>query len=193
MRADAEPGGGRVRVGGRWTVGDVATTWSVADGSRGRRWRATSTSPQGSLAYALETDTAGGFLKIEAATADALLTLHREADGSLHGHVVRPAQVDHLALGAIPSALLLVEGEILTAAALVVGAGRRKERVADGGRIALVHVTRSLDVATTAGRIEGGEAGHWRISAADRRIVELVVDDRGLPIVTGALRWPLER
>lgn len=195
MTSEARTATARVRVGGRWTVGEVTTTWSVSDGSRGRRWRATSAIGGSVLSYALETDRDGRFVKIEAVTADALLTLHREADGSLHGHVVRPAGIDHLALGTLPTPVILLEGEVLAAAALV--AGLRElgtwARATDPVRLPVVRIARSLEVAIVEASIERADGDRFRIAGPGVAALEVVVGDGGLPVVPGAPGWPLER
>ena len=79
-----------LRVGGRGAGADgVEVVWSVAEGSRGRRWReARSTAAGIKTSLLLETDPSGLFAHLELSTPTGLLTLHPETDGSLHGHAV---------------------------------------------------------------------------------------------------------
>ena len=111
----------RARVGAG--VADGATvTWSVAEGSRGRRWRevvATGEAVQHSLL--LETSPDGRFSHLELARAGGLWTFHPEGDGSLHGNAVERdvPEVRHVVGWAFgPDDLMLVEGSPLSAAAI---------------------------------------------------------------------------
>src|SRR5512147_136645 len=92
----AEP----LRRAGAGTLADGSQlVWSVADGHRGRRWRAVA-GLNGVITHALllEVDVAGRPAKLELATPAGLLTLHpEEGSGRLHGNVVTEAGVRHLA------------------------------------------------------------------------------------------------
>ena len=82
-----------VRRGGRGTLPDGAQlTWSLAEGGRGRRWRASRVRDgrlEGTLL--LEIDGADRPTRLELGTADGLLTLHPDRDErELHGNVVTP-------------------------------------------------------------------------------------------------------
>src|SRR5476649_2068672 len=93
---------GYTRLAGRLALGDGATlSWSVADGSRGRRWRAVSVA-NGSVTHAvlLEVDLARRPSRLELTTRAGMLTLHPSLDGrEIHGNVVSAAGdgVRHLA------------------------------------------------------------------------------------------------
>jgi hypothetical protein len=88
-----------VRRGGRGTLPDgVLLTWSLAEGGRGRRWRATRI-VDGRLdaTLLLEVDAAGRTDRLELSGAEGLLTLHPSADRrELHGNVVTPDGIRHL-------------------------------------------------------------------------------------------------
>ena len=70
-----------MRLAGALGLADGAwLTWSVADGRRGRRWRAVSTLA-GAITHALllEVDLAGRPARLELTTPAGMLTLHPSA------------------------------------------------------------------------------------------------------------------
>jgi hypothetical protein len=93
----AEQPGGYLRRAGTGTLPDGSlVTWSVAEGSRGRRWRWTVVTEAG-LRHAglVELNADGRFGRLELETAHGMLTLHPDSDRrSAHGNVVRPGIVD---------------------------------------------------------------------------------------------------
>lgn len=113
-----------LRRGGH-LVDDVGrtVTWSVAEGRRGRRWRwVVGDGPGAAVAvHTLELDPAGRFSRLESARGGALLTLHREADGSAHGNRVSGAGVDHLVITAPAPDLVIVGTGPIGDAAFVAG------------------------------------------------------------------------
>jgi hypothetical protein len=159
-----------LRRAGRGRLPDGSTVvWSVSEGSRGRRWREIRRTANGGLitSLLLETHPDGRFAHIELSTAAGLLTLHPEADGTLHGNVITTLGIRHVVgLPWTPRSVVLVEGSALaSAAALRTLVGN----VADGVRITL-----ELDVVET------------------HESVSLEVDDDGLPVLDDAAAWPLE-
>lgn len=185
-----------VRRGGRRVEGDRQTTWSVADGSRGRRWRTVSTDADDRpLACALETSPEGTFTKLEAASSDRLLTLHLEDDGSLHGHVVTPSGVRHLALGRHIPACVLVEGDPFVAAALVRGL-RGSMAPGDRREVVAVLIGRELDVRAGTLAATRRTTTSWALArrgdeGADTMTVTVGVD--GLPVPgPDDAEWTLE-
>jgi hypothetical protein len=100
-------------------------------------------------------------------TAAGLLTLHPEADGTLHGNVITTLGIRHVVgLPWTPGSVVLVDGSALaSAAALRTLVGN----AADGVRVSL-----ELDVVET------------------HESVSLEVDDDGLPMLDDAAAWPLE-
>lgn len=107
---------GRLDAGGGETL-----LWSVAEGRRGRRWRSLRLAADGAMVadLLLEVDPAGRWARLELATAAGILTLHPEPDGqSIHGNVITPAGLRHLALGWGTDHRLVVEGEPVVACAL---------------------------------------------------------------------------
>ena len=128
--------GGPVRRGGRGTLPDGAQlTWSLAEGGRGRRWRASRVRDgrlEGTLL--LEIDGADRPARLELGTADGLLTLHPDRDErELHGNVVTPDGIRHLRFDWSPAHELVVDGfpVVLMAA---VRRGRASGRPAGGHR-----------------------------------------------------------
>jgi hypothetical protein len=160
----------RLRRAGRGRLPDGSTVvWSVSEGSRGRRWREMRRTANGGLisSLLLETHPDGRFAHIELSTAAGLLTLHPEADGTLHGNVITTLGIRHVVgLPWTPRSVVLVDGSALaTAAALRTLVGN----AADGVRVSL-----ELDVVET------------------HETVSLEVDDDGLPVLRDAAAWPLE-
>ncbi|MGZ6270065.1 MAG: hypothetical protein ACXWMU_05810 [Candidatus Limnocylindrales bacterium] len=111
--------------------GDVL--WSVAEGRRGRRWRAVRRDRSGAIVsdLFLELDPAGHWSRLELATSDGILTLHPEPDGSaVHGNVVTPSGVRPLALAWSAAHRLLLPGDPVAAVAL---GAERQEAVSGPG------------------------------------------------------------
>ena len=185
---------GLVRRGGQGTLADGALlTWSVAEGSRGRRWRATRVR-DGTLEHSLllETDTDGRPARLEIDARGGLLTLHPSADRRvLHGNVVTPAGIRHVALGWGDDHELLVAGQPIVAMAAAhrlaprIGVGEALERSA-----VVVGATLDPDLGTV--RFEHRGQGQW-IVTADGLEADLQIDGDGLPAgLDGAATWPLE-
>jgi hypothetical protein len=178
---------GPVRHAGRAVLEDGSEiVWSVADGRRGRRWR-TRTIRDGQLiaTLLLEVDAAGRPSRLELAAPAGLLTLHPERSGGLHGNVVTPAGVRHLALPWSHDHELAIEGQPVADAVMV----RRLAKtwpVGEGREIPVVAVTRDLEVREWRRRYRRLTGTHWSIEddGGDRTAS---VDERGLPI------WPASR
>lgn len=181
---------GPVRRAGRFGDADGRTvTWSVADGRRGRRWRWTIARADGALdaVHTLETDPDGTFSRLESAGPERLLTLHREADGSLHGNRVAATGVEHLAYAPAPR-LVLLGGDALGLAALVAGLPPLAEAVV----VELLVVSDDLATSVETARVvpDGQRSIRLELGGAIRH-VELDVD--GLPAGAAAsTSWPLE-
>lgn len=174
-----------VRRGGRATLDDGALlTWSLAEGSRGRRWRA-SRARNGRLegTLLLEVDGSGRPARLEVGTVDGLLTLHpHNEERELHGNVVTPTGIRHLSFAWSPAHELVVEGYPVVGIAAL----RRLRSTATEGaggasdeRPAVI-VDAALDC--RPGTLRLAELGS-----------ELAVDADGAPAgLTDALDWPLE-
>jgi hypothetical protein len=181
-----------LRLGGRAALpGGEIVVWSIADGRRGRRWREVTTRAGGVLrAVLFETDPAGRVVRLEMATSVGLLTLHPERDEPvLHGNVVTPDGVRHLAIG---DAVVFVLG---SAAAAAIALGRLSGEMEVGA-------TRRVELLRIDDRLEPGE-GSWDVTRLDERTWRLVkaadgevrtvrLDADGLVEMAGSAVWPLE-
>lgn len=169
-------------------------TWSVADGRRGRRWRAVATTDGGiTHALLLEVDLAGRPSRLELTTPAGLLTLHPDADGSsLHGNVVSADGMRHLALPWSHEHGLSVDGrpiaDAVTAHRLARDCGVGESRL-----VSLVAIGPDLAIREREVRFERARSDLWQIAdpAGERT---LAVDPRGIPAGLAEPReWPLER
>jgi hypothetical protein len=155
-----------LRVAGRGMLEDGgAVRWSVAEGTRGRRWRWTVVDG-GIVRHAglVEIDVDGRFARLELASADGLLTLHPSADRSeLHGNVVAGGGVRPLAFPADETTDVAIASDPFGTSLLGAGEGR------------CIWVRAGLAV----------EASH-------RRPPRLALDYRGVPGLENAVEWPLE-
>jgi len=154
---------------GRALDGSIVT-WSVAEGSRGRRWREIVRSGEGSgirSSLLLELDPDGRFSHLELSTAAGLLTLHPEGDGTLHGNAVQADGVHHvIGLPWNAASTVLVEGSTISAVAAGVA-----------------------DPASGSLRI-GLDLGLRSTSDAPANVA---ADKDGLPVLEDGGTWPLER
>jgi hypothetical protein len=181
-----------IRRGGRF-AGDAGrtVTWSVADGSRGRRWRWIVVDRRGTLliAHTLETDAEGHFMRLESSTAAGLLTLHREPDASIHGNRISERGIDHLAVEAPAPAAILIGATDLSVAILAASTDLPMGQVA----IDVLEVLDDLGVriATATIRFEGD--GTWQVRT-NRQARRARLGADGLPAGDeDSSNWPLER
>jgi hypothetical protein len=122
----------------------------------------------------LEVDPKGRFSHLELSTASGLLTLHPEADGTLHGNAVNASGVRHLvAVPWAPDDVLLVAGSPISRAAATPRADApRRNGVAMG-------VVVGLDLAVDRRAIGRSE-----------RSIQL--DPNGIPALPDGVSWLLE-
>ena len=183
-----------VRRGGRGTLPDGARlTWSLAEGGRGRRWRA-SRVRDGRLegTILLEIDAAGRPARLEVGTSDGLLTLHPDRrERELHGNVVTPDGIRHLRFDWSPAHELVVDGfpVVLLAAirrlAAAVPAGESAERPA-------IIVDRGLRCHLATIRLVRIDESRWR-AEGEGSAVSVAIDADGEPAgLDDAEAWPLE-
>ena len=161
----------------------------MASGRRGRRWREAVSDDRG-LRHALLLETApdGRFTHLELATPAGLLTLHPEADGTLHGNAIGTDGLRHVAgLAFDADAAVVVAGSPIAQAAIAV---LLRHAVAPGASVerAVLEVTADLRVSVERWRIERLDRETWRI-AGD---APFGVDADGLPRLAAAETWPLE-
>ena len=165
-------------------------TWTVADGSKGRRWREAVTDGSG-MRHSLLFETAPDrrFSHLELSMPSGLLTLHPEGDGTLHGNVVDPSGVRHVVgLPWEPDGLVDLEGSAVTAAACA----WLLERAGSGGTgvpsvVLLIGRRLSLDTHRVAASRRWD--GSWGVAGASRFAADL----DGLPVLADAVTWPLEQ
>ena len=180
-----------LRRAGRGTLADGSgVVWSVAEGTRGRRWREIRRSRSGTLVTSLllEVGTDGRFLHTELATAAGLLTLHPEADGTLHGNVITAAGIRHVAgLAWTPRSVVLVEGSAVCVAAAAHGL-RRDVAAAGSAAVDAVTISADLAVAAIPLTVHRPDQSRWQFGSD----MVVAVDDLGLPSLADAESWPLE-
>jgi hypothetical protein len=174
--------------------GDAEVRWTVADGTRGRRWRVAMT--LGGVLVAsvlLEVDHEGRPSRFELATAAGLLTLHPEPAGGLHGNAVLPDGVRHLSLAWGADHELGIEGlpigDAVTARRLAATTG-----VGEGRVVRTVTVGLDLSVREGPARFTRVADGRWQIEDANGAGSRTVtIDEWGLPAwPERAEEWPLE-
>ena len=188
-----------IRVAGVATLDDgTEITWSLADGRRGRRWRAT-TRRRGSLTSSLllEVGTDGRVTRLELASEVGLLTLHPEADGGLHGNAITAEGVRHLSMAWSDDHAIEVEplpiADAVTAASL---AGRLA--AGEGTEVPMVVVDAHLAVREDVRRFARTNETTWRVEGHGTAR-PLVMDTRGVPVwavgvgePSAGQEWPLE-
>jgi hypothetical protein len=184
------------RAGSGWLPDGSQLVWSVADGRRGRRWRAVSSSHREiSHALLLEVDPVGRPSRLELTTPAGMLTLHPDVGRRvLHGNAVTPSGVRHLSLPWSDEHGIEVEGRPIASA---VTAHRLAGLLATGeGRaIPVVVVAPDLRISETTRRFVRVGAGEWRIESpsGDGAASDLKVDQQGIPAgLRDAQDWPLE-
>lgn len=183
----------RLRRAGRGRTDDGAVlVWSVAEGERGRRWRAAATRA-GDLDHVLllEVDVAGRPARLEHATRFGLLTVHPAADArTLHGNVVDRRGVRPVELPWTERHAMEVAGEPIAIAAqlhgLAADVGVGEER-----RVSVLVVAADLSLVVDLRTIRRVSDGRWRIEGAARTF-EVEIDPRGIPVLRDAKEWPLE-
>ncbi len=170
-----------------------SVTWTVAEGSKGRRWREVVALGDATVqALLLETDRDRRFSHLELARSDGLWTFHPEPDGTLHGNHVRPGDraLEHVRGWSFgPDDALVVEGSPIALAAL---AWARATAVAPGATASVGAVVIGTDgeLSRQASlRVERLSATRWRVGDAPA----LEVDADGLPVLDGGSRQPLEQ
>jgi hypothetical protein len=182
----------RVRLAGRASLPDgEQLAWAVADGRRGRRWRATITRHEALLAsLLLEVGLDGRPVRLELATPAGLLTLHPEATG-LHGNLATAGGVRHLAFAWSDAHELEVEGlPIPTAVTARRLAG--STAAGEGRTVPVVWVATDLSLGEGTRRFVRVDGATWRIDGGPAPGT-LTIDDRGIPAwPSDAWEWPLE-
>jgi hypothetical protein len=181
------------RAGTGRLIDGAILTWSLADGRRGRRWRAVTTLDAViTHALLLEVDLDGRTARLELTTPVGLLTLHPDQDGTnLHGNVVGAQGVRHIALPWSDAHGLSVDGgpiaDAATAHRLAGTCG-----VGDSVAIGVVAIAPDLSIRAETVRFERAASGTWRIAGPTGERT-MAIDPRGIPTgLAGAEEWPLE-
>jgi hypothetical protein len=183
-----------LRVAGRGRLGNAIVIWSVAEGTRGHRWRATMTIDGGvSLALLIEVDRSDRLVRLELSTAAGLLTLHPSADGrEVHGNVVHAAGVRGLAFAWSPEH----EFDVIPAPIACVPMLRRlasQVRVGEGETIPVLAIDGVLTVRPATRLVRRLTDERWEVAdLAGARSWTLDVDRRGVPRLAAGMEWPLE-
>lgn len=193
-----------LRRGGRARLpSDEQIVWSIADGRRGRRWREVSSVAETVIrAVLLETDPSGRLTRLEMGTAAGLLTLHPDAGQSvLHGNVVTSTGIRHLSFD---RTAVLVDASPASAAILL-GGLTDVVTVGATARVDLVRVDDRLEPRIGSWVVSRIELLAWRLvelsevdggggagAEAVNEVLDMRLDDDGLPSGLGGDAWPLE-
>ena len=185
-----------VRRGGTASLpGGRHVVWTVASGTKGRRWRSVTSHGDGRMEASLLVETApdGRLLKLELTTGEGLLTLHPDGDPvRLHGNVVRASGIDHVSLPWSGGHILLAGASPVTAAIAVQGAAARIG-VGEGANLPAVDVGIDLRPRPATWHVAHTAEHRWRLLAADGAASLLLETDAdGLPTAADGTAWPLE-
>lgn len=187
---------GPLRRAGRGTdASEAEIVWTVSEGRRGRRWREVRSGPHGVItSLLLETDATGRISHVEISTAAGLLTLHPEADGTLHGNIVGERGIEHVeGLAWRDEAVVLLEGSLIARAAAIRTAAIGSAAIGTAGPestlMPALHVDLHLQTRLHDVRITRDEGGRWLVGDEPA----LRVDPDGLPVLDGGSTWALER
>jgi len=188
------PGGWLRRAGIGHSVDGAQILWSIAEGSRGRRWRATS-SRDGTVesSLLLEATAGGRILRLEYTTASGMLTLHPERDErSIHGNIVHPHGVRPVAITWSLDYSLEVAGSLIPTA-IALARLARSVHVGEGETIPVVAVDPSLGLRPGTRLVRRIAERRWVVAdLADRHEIDVELDEDGVPRLEAARTWPLE-
>lgn len=168
--------------------------WSLADGLRGRRWRE-AVSQDGGLrrSVLLEASPAGRPMRLELTSPAGILTLHPNVGGSeLHGNVVTPTGIRHLAFDWSSEHDLFVVGSP-AAAAVAVRRFADILAVGEARPVPVVWVDDALEPRPGAWQVTRTAPDGWHLrdlDGAEERVI--TVDPGGIPVLRDAASWPLE-
>ena len=193
---------GWLRRAGHVRAADGAsTTWSVAEGHRGRRWRELVRVGNGRPgirhSLLLETDPDGRFAHLELSTDAGLLTLHPEGDGTLHGnaivdhgeaHLRDATGVEHVRGLEWPAdGIALADGSLICQLAGIEALGDRLDAPGSHSQPA-IWIPGTLWLEVRPVRVERIDGRRWKFGDAPA----IEVDELGLPARPLDSIWPLE-
>lgn len=188
---------------GRLSSGETVT-WTIADGTRGQRWREALVS-DGRLVRSVlvEVGVDGSIGRLEVASAAGLLTVHPAADAAtLHGNVVSFGGIRHLTLGWSGAHRLVVDRSPAMAAIALAGLAPDPVPTGSTRRLPVVWIGDDLRPAPADLIVTRREDGSWDLEIDDatgcRRIPvpgpgPFSVGPLGLPVLSESSVWPLER
>ena len=133
-------------------------------------------------------------MRLEIAAPAGLLTLHPGPDPTmLHGNVVRPTGIEHVALPWSPGHALLAGASPITGAVAASWLAHRIG-VGEGDRFPAVEVGDDLTIRRATWRAARVADRRWLLLAADRGVaLTVTLDDDGAPAgLEDAAAWPLE-
>ncbi len=195
---------GQVRRAGRASLPDGAVLlWSIAEGSQGTRWRASTRGPNGLLwDMLLEVGADGRPGRLEMTAPAGQLTLHPERDGSsAQGNVVTMAGVRPLSFPWSARHWFESRQSPITTAAMVRSL-RADVGVGEFRHVPGLHIDGALQVWRGERGVVRLSDSRWSIEEADGSRWELSLNGDGLPIFEAgdhrlddsetAPVWPLE-
>jgi hypothetical protein len=181
-----------LRVAGRSALGDGRVlVWSMAEGRRGRRWRASVLRGDDLLAVVLlEVTPDGRPSRLELTTRLGALTLHPEPDeGSIHGNIIDVSGVRPLAFAWSPAHEIELAGSPLGRVVTIARRGRDLG-VGEGTEFPVLVVGDDLSVSEGRRAIALLGDASWRVTDDVGAATEVVVDQDGLPAAEAT--WELE-
>jgi hypothetical protein len=167
-------------------------TWTVAEGRRGRRWReAVRKRDDAGIRHSLllEMGPDGRFAHLELSTADGLLTLHPEGDGTLHGNRVTSHGVEHVrGIAWDPGAIVLVDGSPVSRFAAVPGLSGRIEP-GGMGSVLVLRIPKDLALLGGVEEVRRGDERRWTFAGPETYVLD---DDGVLASAASTAEWALE-
>jgi hypothetical protein len=141
----------------------------------------------------LEVSPAGRPTRLEVVSATGLLTLHPDADGrELHGNAVTTTGIRHLRFDWSAEHDLIV-GRSPVAAAVATRRFADLLAVGEARPVPAVWVDDMLEPRPGAWQVTRTAPDGWHLRDLDGTEVRIVtVDEDGIPVLPGGVRWPLE-
>jgi hypothetical protein len=166
----------------------------MAEGARGRRWRAVGiVDGRVSDVLLLEATPGGRPTRLELTTGSGLLTLHPAPDErAAHGNVVHVGGVRPLELPWGPDHAFEVADRPI-AMAIALGRLARLVAVGEGETVEVLAVDRALVVRPGTRLVRRIGERRWEVAdLGSQRATEIELDADGAPHFAGSDSWPLE-
>jgi hypothetical protein len=154
----------------------------VAEGARGRRWRASTRTAEGTLLddLLLEVEPGGRIARLELTTAAGQLTFHAEPDeDEAHGNVVTPRGMRHVALRWARGRGVEIASSPIADAVLAAGRG--------SGDLVVARIGPDLVPTPGSVAIEAHLGGRWRVAGR-----EVHLDEADVPVFEHGASWAME-